>query len=120
MSEQIHDHVSAFIDDELSAEECAFLVRRFERDPEAREKLVRYSLIGSALREELPHPEPDILRRRVQAAVNGTSPAIEPAIAAPPPVVRAEPPIARTGKFEEAGSFTTGSSGQGADAASPT
>lgn len=86
MSEQIHDHVSAFIDDELSAEECAFLVRRFERDPEAREKLVRYSLIGSALREELPHPEPDILRRRVQAAVNGTSPAIEPAIAAPPPV----------------------------------
>src|SRR5690606_28907488 len=63
MSEQIHDQVSAFLDDELSAEECAFLVRRIERDPEARDKLVRYSLIGSALREELLPPVPYILRR---------------------------------------------------------
>jgi negative regulator of sigma E activity len=85
MSEQIHDQVSAFIDDELSAEECAFLVRRFERDPESRNKLVRYSLIGSALRGELLQPDPDMLRRRIQDALNGSPSAIKPAASAPQP-----------------------------------
>src|SRR5690606_6017425 len=79
MSEQIHDQVSAFIDDELSTEECAFLVRRFERDPDSRTKLVRYSLIGSALRGELLQPEPDMLRRRIHDALHGS-----PSIAKPP------------------------------------
>ena len=36
MTEQINDQISAFIDDELSDEESAFLLRRFERDPNAR------------------------------------------------------------------------------------
>jgi hypothetical protein len=36
MTEQINDQISAFIDDELSADESALLVRRFERDPDAR------------------------------------------------------------------------------------
>src|SRR5690606_17966250 len=86
MSEQIHEQVSAFIDDDLSAEECAFLVRRFERDPESRSKLVRYSLIGSALRGELLPPDPDMLRRRVNAALNGSPFASKsPAASAPPP-----------------------------------
>src|SRR5690606_11134180 len=83
--EQIHDQVSAFIDDELSAEESAFLVRRFERDPESRSKLVRYSLIGSALRGELLQPDPDMLRRRVNAALNGLASVPKPAAAAMPP-----------------------------------
>src|SRR5690606_17001245 len=84
MSEQIHDQVSAFIDDELSAEESAFLVRRFERDPESRNKLVRYSLIGSALRGELLQPDPDMLRRRVNAALNGSPSVLKPAGASVP------------------------------------
>lgn len=84
MSEQIHDQVSAFLDDELSNEECAFLVRRFERDPEARTKLVRYSLIGSVLREELLQPQPDMLRRRIRDSLAGTVPASRTASASPP------------------------------------
>ncbi|MGB7216792.1 MAG: sigma-E factor negative regulatory protein [Gammaproteobacteria bacterium] len=72
MSEQVHEQVSAFLDDELSPEECAFLVRRLERDPDSRGKLVRYSLIGSVLRDELLLPEPDLLRRRIQCALDGT------------------------------------------------
>ncbi|HEX6996466.1 MAG TPA: sigma-E factor negative regulatory protein [Gammaproteobacteria bacterium] len=84
MSEQIHDQVSAFIDDELSAEECAFLVRRFERDPASRSKLVRYSLIGSALRGELLQPDPDMLRRRVHNALHGVPSTQRPAAASPP------------------------------------
>ena len=94
MSEQIHDQVSAFIDDELSAEECAFLVRRFERDPESRTRLVRYSLIGSALRGELFPPDPDALRRRVYDALNGAPAAArQPAAAAV-----SAPPAPRTGQ----------------------
>ena len=49
MTEQISDQISAFIDDELSEQECAFLVRRFEHDTEARGQAVRYTMIGSAL-----------------------------------------------------------------------
>ncbi|MBN1238447.1 MAG: sigma-E factor negative regulatory protein [Gammaproteobacteria bacterium] len=78
MSEQIHDQVSAFIDDELSSEECAFLVRRLERDPEARSKFIRYSLIGSALRSELLQPDPRTLSQRIGQALDG-APAPAPA-----------------------------------------
>ncbi|HEX7081898.1 MAG TPA: sigma-E factor negative regulatory protein [Gammaproteobacteria bacterium] len=86
MSEQIHDQVSAFVDDELSPEESAFLVRRLERDPESRNKLVRYSLIGSALRGDLIAPDPEALRRRVHEALSGTPlPSRAPAVAGPPP-----------------------------------
>ena len=72
MSEQIQDQMSAFTDDELSAEECAFLVRLLERDPKSRDRVMRYSVIGAALRGELPNPDPDVLLRRVQAELDGT------------------------------------------------
>ncbi len=85
MSEEIHDQVSAFMDDELSPEECAFLVRRLERDPSARTKLVRYSLIGSTMRRDTLVGDPDMLRRRVHEALNGTAaPALKPAVGARP------------------------------------
>jgi len=66
MTEQIQDQISAFADDELSAEECEFLVRRMERDPESRQKALSYATIGAALRGEILGPDPDVLRRRVQ------------------------------------------------------
>ena len=43
MTDQINDQISAFIDNELSADESALLVRRFERDPEARARAMRYT-----------------------------------------------------------------------------
>lgn len=91
MSEQIHDQVSAFMDDELSSEECAFLVRRLERDPEARSKLVRYSVVGSAMRSELLQPDPDMLRRRVLDALSGAAPPAKPAV----PVAATAAPLPR-------------------------
>ena len=66
MTEQVQDQISAFADDELSAEECEFLVRRLERDPEFRQKALSYATIGAALRGEILDPDPDILRRRLQ------------------------------------------------------
>jgi sigma-E factor negative regulatory protein RseA len=74
MTEQINDQISAFIDNELSADESALLVRRFERDSEARARAMRYTLIGSALRGELLEPHPSVLRQRVAAALSGIAP----------------------------------------------
>ena len=74
MTDQINDQISAFIDNELSADESALLVRRFERDPEARARAMRYTLIGAAMRGELLDPHPTVLRHRVAAALAGAAP----------------------------------------------
>jgi negative regulator of sigma E activity len=71
MTEQINDQISAFIDDELPEQESAFLLRRFERDTDARNQALRYTLIGAALRNELLRPDPAILRRRIAVALTG-------------------------------------------------
>ena len=73
MTEQINDQISAFIDNELPAEESALLVRRFERDTEARARAMRYTLIGASLRGELLEPHPSVLRQRVAAALSGAA-----------------------------------------------
>lgn len=86
----MQDQISAFIDDELSGEECAFLVRRLERDPDARAQLVRYSAIGAVLRGELVQMEPSVLRRRLQEQLNGAD------LSAKSPVL---PRTARGGKW---------------------
>ena len=71
MTDQINDQISAFIDNELSADESALLVRRFERDAEARTRAMRYTLIGASLRGELLEPHPSVLRQRLAAALSG-------------------------------------------------
>jgi negative regulator of sigma E activity len=71
MTDQFQEQASLFVDDELSVEECEFFVRRLQRDPEARSQLLQYHLIGAALRGELKSADPDALRRRVDAALNG-------------------------------------------------
>jgi negative regulator of sigma E activity len=73
MTDQINDQISAFIDNELSADESALLVRRFERDGDARARAMRYTLIGASLRGELLEPHPSVLRQRISAALSGTS-----------------------------------------------
>jgi hypothetical protein len=76
MTDQISDQISAFIDNELSEDESALLVRRFERDSDARARALRYTLIGSALRGELLEPHPSVLRQRVAAALSGAAPSV--------------------------------------------
>lgn len=76
MTDQINDQISAFIDNELPDDESALLVRRFERDSEARARAMRYTLIGSALRGELLEPHPSVLRQRLAAALSGTTPGV--------------------------------------------
>jgi len=71
MTDQINDQISAFIDNELSADESALLARRFDRDSEARARAMRYTLIGASLRGELLEPHPSVLRQRIAAALSG-------------------------------------------------
>ena len=73
MTEHIQEQISAFIDDELSSEECAFLVRRLGSDTQAREQLVRYAAIGSALRHDALIASSTVLRDRVRAALDGVA-----------------------------------------------
>ena len=71
MTESPDFQISAFADGELSRDECEFLVRRLGQDPEARRKALRYATVGAALRGELIGPDPDVLRRRISAALEG-------------------------------------------------
>ena len=71
MTEPADLQISAFADDELSRDECEFLVRRLGLDAAARRRLLRYQTIGAAMRGELLGPDPDILRRRIGASLEG-------------------------------------------------
>ncbi len=73
MTEHIKEQLSAFFDDELSEEECEFLVRRMDKDPEFHQKALSYATIGAALRGEILNPDPDVLRRRVQTELGVVS-----------------------------------------------
>lgn len=74
MTEEIDEQISAFMDDELSAEESAFLVRRLESDAAARSQFIRYATIGSALRGDLLLADSTVLRRRIQESIAGRVP----------------------------------------------
>ena len=78
MSEHIHEQISAFLDDELSPEESAFLVRRLTSDSLAHRQTIRYATIGSVLRDETVLANSNVLRERVQAVLDG-APMTQPA-----------------------------------------
>lgn len=73
MSEEIHEQISAFLDDELSSEQSAFLVRRLTSDALARRQTIRYATIGSILREDAVLSNSTILRDRIHAVLDGAS-----------------------------------------------
>lgn len=54
MTDQVKDQVSALLDDELEARECALLLARFSKDDELKATWERYSLIGDCIRGNLP------------------------------------------------------------------
>ncbi len=53
MTDQLHQQLSAFIDNELTEEECSLFVRRLSKDDQLRASVSRYALIGDAMRGEL-------------------------------------------------------------------
>jgi sigma-E factor negative regulatory protein RseA len=54
MTESVNEQLSACLDGELPAAELDLLLKRLERNPELREALGRYTVIGEALRHSKP------------------------------------------------------------------
>ena len=48
-------------------------MRRLERDPVKREKMLRDAVIGASIRGDLLDPDPDILRNRLRQTLDGVS-----------------------------------------------
>lgn len=67
MTSNAHEQLSALLDGELPEPEVAMAVRRVARDDALRAAALRYSLIGDALRDELPAGRPANLVARVRA-----------------------------------------------------
>ncbi len=97
MTESPDIQISAFADDELARDESEFLVRRLSRDADARCKTVRYATIGAAVRGELLGPDPDVLRRRISASLEGVHVPEHVAATGPHPLWRLMRPAAGVG-----------------------
>ena len=81
MSEQDHEWVSAYLDDEVTPAEQARASRELGRQAEARRRLGCYRLIGEAMRRELPEQlYPGLARRVHQAIVKESSSPPEPSL----------------------------------------
>jgi sigma-E factor negative regulatory protein RseA len=82
MTVNAHEQLSALLDGELTEAEAAMVVRRVARDEALRCAALRYSLIGDALRGDLPQGRPADLVARVRAELDRV-PAPAPAVHAP-------------------------------------
>lgn len=76
MTTNAHEQLSALLDGELPDAEVEMAIRRVARDDGLRAAAARYSLIGDALRGELPPGRPADLVERVRAQLHA-APALE-------------------------------------------
>lgn len=79
MSDSINEQISQFIDDEMSAEQSEFFLRRLQRDDEARSQYMRYQLIGAAVRGEYSSASAADLGRRLEQALDDETTTHRPA-----------------------------------------
>ena len=97
MTDAVNEQLSACLDGELPAAELDLLLKRVERNPELRDALGRYTVIGEALRHARPVVASRSFADKVMAAVDH-----EPAVArrrlrVPPVLVRSLRPVAGIG-----------------------
>jgi sigma-E factor negative regulatory protein RseA len=69
MTDAVNEHLSTCLDGELSAAELDLLLKRLERDPELRDALGRYTVIGEALRNTRPVVASRSFADKIMAAV---------------------------------------------------
>src|SRR5688572_12166002 len=69
MTDAVNEQLSTCLDGELSAAELELLLKRLERDPELRDALGRYTVIGEALRNTRPVVASRSFADKVMAAV---------------------------------------------------
>lgn len=88
MTDAVNEQLSACLDGELPAAELDLLLKRLKRNPELREAIGRYTVIGEALRHVQPMVASRSFADSVMAAVEQ-----EPALARP--AARISPALAR-------------------------
>ena len=71
MSQTINEQLSALLDGELPVAQEELLLRQLERDPELRDRLGRYGLLGDLLAESTIQPGALQLADRVRRALDG-------------------------------------------------
>ncbi|HEV8333591.1 MAG TPA: sigma-E factor negative regulatory protein [Steroidobacteraceae bacterium] len=70
MTEPVNEQLSACLDGELPAAELDLLLKRLQRNPELREALGRYTVVGEALRHSKPALASRSFADKVMAAVD--------------------------------------------------
>lgn len=88
MTRIIEEQLSALLDGELPAEQESLLLRRLEQEPESREKLARFGLIGELVRDASAPISALAISERVSTAISAeatTSQSASPS--SPPPSV---------------------------------
>jgi sigma-E factor negative regulatory protein RseA len=96
MTEPVNEQLSACLDGELPSAELDLLLKRLERNPELREALGRYTVIGETLRHSKPVVASRSFADKVMAAVD-QEPAARRAARISPVTLRRLRPVAGIG-----------------------
>jgi sigma-E factor negative regulatory protein RseA len=97
MTESVNEQLSACLDGELPAAELDLLLKRLERNPELREALGRYTVIGETLRHSKPVVASRSFADKVMAAVDQEPAAVRRAPRVSPVLLRRLTPLAGFG-----------------------
>jgi sigma-E factor negative regulatory protein RseA len=97
MTDAVNEQLSACLDGELPAAELDLLLKRLERNPELREALGRYTVIGEALRHAKPVVASRSFADKVMAAVDQEPTVARRRLRVPPALLRSLRPVAGIG-----------------------
>jgi sigma-E factor negative regulatory protein RseA len=97
MTDAVNEQLSTCLDGELSAAELDLLLKRLERDPELRDALSRYTVIGEALRNTRPVVASRSFADKVMAAVEQEPVAARRGVRLSPILNRSLRPVAGIG-----------------------
>jgi sigma-E factor negative regulatory protein RseA len=97
MTDAVNEQLSTCLDGELPAAELDLLLKRLERNPELREALGRYTVIGEALRHAKPVVASRSFADKVMGAVDQEPAVARRRVRIPPAVLRSLRPIAGIG-----------------------
>jgi sigma-E factor negative regulatory protein RseA len=97
MTDAVNEQLSTCLDGELSAAELDLLLKRLERDPELRDALGRYTVIGEALRNTRPVVASRSFADKVMAAVEQQPAAVRRGFRVSPILTRSLRPVAGIG-----------------------
>jgi sigma-E factor negative regulatory protein RseA len=97
MTDAVNEQLSACLDGELPAAELDLLLKRLERNPELREALGRYTVVGEALRHTKPVVASRSFADKVMAAVDQEPAVARRAVRLSPRLVRSLRPVAGIG-----------------------